>query len=486
MMDCNDLGYAFQEQLAVLPAEGMLTHWAGLTGFQQTELGVEILLKEVRSSRVVRTDDELETVRRDDPEAEFVWDTCIRYVGEYEESDEDRICPRCGAAMVPRGSQTTILKHSTNGLQKAEIHVKRRRLQCTHCGHRPTVTLPFQAGHHRITCQLEQDIEQLCRLGLTHSHIHRLTGVHRHIIKAIDKRRLEEEYKNGGTLKKPDRQARFLGIDEFSLHSGHQYATQIMDMETGHVLFLAKGKKKDVVYQFIDHVGLRWMAGVKAVCCDMNAGFANAFRERCPHLEIVYDRFHLVQNFNEMVLTEVRKDVQKELLKNGDVDGAKLLKRSKYIILSSRATREENDRKAEERRTLRAEEGEAASGVRKKGQVERHDEIIALNELFFIADYVKESLSAAYQQTDRSVMEADIREIIAVCRETRNEHFIRFAGLLERHIDGITAHALYPRNSGRIEGMNNKIKTLRRRSYGMSDTEFFFLKIMDASRRRTA
>lgn len=118
--------------------------------------------------------------------------------------------------------------------------------------------------------------------------------------------------------------------------------------------------------------------------------------------------------------------------------------------------------------------------------MERYNEIIALNELFFIADYIKEALGAAYQQTDRTVMEADIREIIAQCRATENPHFIDFADLLEDHLDGITAHAVYPYTSEKIEGTNNKIKTIRRRSYGLADTDYFFLKIMDASRRRTA
>ena len=314
-----------------------------------------------------------------------------------------------------------------------------------------------------------------------------MTGVDRHIIKSIDKCRLEEKFMDGGVLRKPEYQTKHLGIDEFSLHKGHSYAVQFMDLERGHVLFVIKGKTKDVVYKFIEHVGLTWMAGVEAVFCDMNADFPRAFLEKCPHLEIVYDRFHLVKNFNTMVLTEVRKDVQRELQKNNDPEAAKALKGSKYIILSNRSTLQELDRKAKERRSNNTKAGEDVPEVEKKKSLEeRYDEIIALNELFFMGDYLKNMLTVAYQQTDRDVMEADIREIIAVCHATENKHFLRFAGLLERHLSGITSHAVYPGTSGKVEGMNNKIKTIRRRSYGLSDTAFFFLKIMDASRRRSA
>ena len=93
-------------------------------------------------------------------------------------------------------------------------------------------------------------------------------------------------------LKKPERQARILGIDEFLLHEGHQYATVIIDMDTGVILWIAKGKKKEVVYGFIEHVGLEWMSKVEAVSCDMNSDFIDAFQERCPHIKAVYDRFH--------------------------------------------------------------------------------------------------------------------------------------------------------------------------------------------------
>ena len=46
--------------------------------------------------------------------------------------------------------------------------------------------------------------------------------------------------------------------------------------------------------------------------------FAAAFQEKCPHLEIVYDRFHIVKNFNEVVLGEVRKDEYNGLREDGD------------------------------------------------------------------------------------------------------------------------------------------------------------------------
>ena len=72
-------------------------------------------------------------------------------------------------------------------------------------------------------------------------------------------------------------------------------------METGHILWIAGGKKKQVVYDFIDHVGLKWMDQVEAVACDMNSDFQEAFEEKCPHIQPVFDYFHIVKNFCDAI-----------------------------------------------------------------------------------------------------------------------------------------------------------------------------------------
>ncbi len=84
---------------------------------------------------------------------------------------------------------------------------------------------------------------------------------------------------------------------------------------------------------------------------------------------------------------------------------------------------------------------------------------------------------------DEAKMAESITEIIDTCNATGNEHFIWFANLLENHFEGIIAHASLPFSSGKVEGINNMIKTIRRTGYGYPDDEYFFLKIMDQSRK---
>lgn len=75
-----------------------------------------------------------------------------------------------------------------------------------------------------------------------------------------------------------------------------------------------------------------------------------------------------------------------------------------------------------------------------------------------------------------------ITKILDLCANSGNKHMEWFWRLLVRHFDGIISHATYHISAGKIEGINNKIKTLRRQAYGYPDDEYFFLKLIDMSR----
>ena len=179
--------------------------------------------------------------------------------------------------------------------------------------------------------------------------------MNRNIVKEIDKERLIKLYTKDGLGKeliKPETTAKYLCIDEFKLHNGYKYATHIIDYDTGKILWIAEGKKKQVVYDFIKHVGKEWMKNVIAVSCDMNFDFEEAFNEECPHLQIVYDFFHIKKNLNEKVINEVRKDEQQKLIENGDEKAARILKRTKYILCSSEQTLLKKDQEVKEGKIL--------------------------------------------------------------------------------------------------------------------------------------
>ena len=321
----------------------------------------------------------------------------------------------------------------------------------------------------------------LLELGLTNKIVSELTGLDKNTVKKIDKERLLKKYTTDDKhLKKPERQAKYLGVDEFLLHKDHEYATIIIDLETGHVLWLAYSKNKKALYDFIKFVGEKWMDGVEAVACDINSDYQEVFEDCCPHIQVIR------KNFNNKVVTEVRKDEQRRLYSEGRKEDAKMLKNTKYILTSNRQTLRKKDDKAKEDRKANIETKIFDGGKQKEtigGSEELYDSLLKENKLLFLSDMVKEKLSHAYTLGDEYKMAKEITEIIDICNDSSNKYFRWFSNLLEKYFEGIIAHGTYKISSGKVEGPNNLIKTVRRKAYGYRDKDYFFLKIMDESRR---
>lgn len=402
------------------------------------------------------------------------------------------ICDHCGGQMVGHGTHTITLWHLPMGMDRTRVEAGRRCWMCSCCGRTHTAEVPFKAEHHRVTVPLMHYVWDLLTLGLTLKEVSQVTGLHQATVKSIDEARLRSIYTEVGEdgarrLRRPERQARFLGIDESELHNGHRYATVIIDLETGHVLWLAHSKKKKVVHDFCDFVGDERVSGVVAIACDTDADYERALEERHPHLDIVYDHFHLVKNLNEKVISAVRKDEQRRLVEEGDEEAARSLKGSKYILMTKSETRATKDGDARAGKVIsRGDELSDKEEVTQRGGCrERYKKLIKENELLATCDLVKEMLAKAYTYKQPKRMRDLMEEIVAVCKGTGNEHFLWFARLVEGHMEGIVAHAKHRISSGRVEGTNGMIKQLRRTGYGYPDDQYFFLKIFDASRRGT-
>ncbi len=405
--------------------------------------------------------------------------------GEIELPEGERVCS-CGQRMHLQGSRPLTLRHLCIGGNLSCVRFPRSRLHCPRCGAARMQNIAFQAPKHRITVELYEYTRCLLSYGTyTNKEVAEITGLGENTVKDIDLQRLKGKYTvDGETLAVPEKTTRFLGIDEFKLHDGYKFATHIIDMETGHILWIAQGKKKQVVYDFIEHVGLEWMSHVEAAACDMNSDFEEAFCEKCPHIQPVFDHFHIVKNFNEKVVSAIRKDEQKRLIEEGNTEAAAALKGSRYILTSNRSTLRKKDEEARNGKVVA--KGSVLFGTedrkRTEGYEARYDELLNQNKLLFTCDLVKEKLASAYACNSREKMERELAELLVLCVGSENDHLINFAYMIARHFDGITAYTIYGISSGMIEGINNKIKTLRRQAYGYPDDEYFFLKLLDMSR----
>lgn len=402
-------------------------------------------------------------------------------------TDLPEICPACGSDQIDVHQHHEIsLRHLPLMTKPHTVTVRRTRGCCRSCRAIVWQPIPFKMSGHRITKHLAAFIISFLEKGYTLKEVSDITGVHPAIIKEVDRRRLKETYDQY----KPSAYSRYIAIDEFLLHKGHRYATVVMDLETGHVLFCEEGKKKEQVLHFITQMGKSWMSKVEAVAMDMNAQYDSAFKEWAPHVHIVYDLFHLVKLYNDTVLTAMRRRKQQELQEQGDTAGYTIYKGSRYLLLSNRATLQDKDARAKENNRSLSEQY-AKKGlslppgarIMHTGHEARLDALLSANSELSAAYILLEQLKLAFTSGSRSTLETGMQSWLHLARQCTAPEIRRFANTVEHHLHGIVNHAHYPISTGKLEGTNNMIKTLRRKAYGLPDTPYFFWKIMEASRR---
>ena len=206
------------------------------------------------------------------------------------------------------------------------LHVPVRRVDCLQCG-RTTEAIDWLPARSRLTARLQAWVEALLML-MPISHVVRLTGLHWHTIKTIDKRRLQAEF---GAFDPGD--VRRLVMDEFALHKGHRYATVIMDAERTRVLWVGKGNSREAIRPFFELLGERCRQ-IEAVAMDMNTAFDREVQFHCPRAEVVYDLFHVVARYGRDVIDRIRVD-QANALKD-DRHARKIVKASRWLLLRNR------------------------------------------------------------------------------------------------------------------------------------------------------
>ncbi len=393
-------------------------------------------------------------------------------------------CPRCESKAYRHGTFTRRLWDLPILGRRHLVVVTGNRYRCTSCHHMWRQRIEFASPDHNFTTRLGRRMQTRINLGETLTSVSRDFGIHPYTLYRMDRGFLMDRH--GRYVPKT---ATHIGIDEFLLHEGHRYATIVTDLDSGDVIFVEEGKRKQQAEDFFRFVGPGWMRNVKAVSMDMNAQYDSAFREHFPHIEIVYDYFHLIKLFNDSVLTSIRRRLQNEALDRGDSAAYKVLKGGRFILLSSRERLKEKDLDAHdnnvelfesyERKGLPIPPGRRRMFAHRSGKLE---DMLAMNRDLNVAYFLLEQLRSAYEVTDRDAMEKGFDLWLRLAGQSSCREILSFRRTVELHLDGILSHARYPINSGRVEGTNNMVKTLKKKAYGFRDSQYFFMKILVSSR----
>ncbi len=115
--------------------------------------------------------------------------------------------------------------------------------------------------------------------------------------------------------------------------------------------------------------------------------------------------------------------------------------------------------------------------ISKEHQKALLDAALEINQPLAVVYYLKEELRQMWSQPSREFAERYIMSWITKAEQSGIQMLKRFAKSIRRHFQSILNHYDYSISTNIIEGLNNKIKTLHKQSYGFRDIEFFKLKI---------
>lgn len=357
--------------------------------------------------------------------------------------------PRCGhcGKLTCRVHDTHYRRIRERDLfdQQVWLDVPVRRVICPQCGVR-VEQIEWIDGRRHMTVAMHRYAEALARI-LPVKHVADLLGLHWHTIKQIDMQRLQRE------VAEPDRsRLRYLLMDEFALHKGHRYATVVSCAETQQVIWIGEGRSRAAIRPFFTWLG-EACDRIEAVGMDMNTAFDLEVQKHCPQAAVVYDLFHVVAKFGREVIDRVRVDQANQLRE--DRPARQVIKRSRWLLLRNR-------------QNLTNE------------QAVHLDELLAINQPLTTVYLLKSQLKELWYAPTEAIARQRWDEWYRLARESGLKPLITFARRLKLYMEGIIASARFRLQTSVLEGMNNRIKVIKRMAYGYRDTDYFFLKIKAA------
>lgn len=334
----------------------------------------------------------------------------------------------------------------------------RARLRCPRCG--PTVeAVDWLDKHQRMTCRLAEKIARLAMV-LPIDHVADWFAVHWTTVKQLHRRALEQQL--GPITRESLAGVRFLAIDEFAIQKGHRYATVIVDPTTKRVLWVSRGRDRAAVRPFFELLGKRGCAEIEAIAMDMSGPFGDEVRSQCPQAAIVYDLFHVVARYGREVIDRVRVDETNRIAqaagpnRHGIRAQRRVIKGTRWLLLRNRDA-----------------VTNAADRIRLK-------ELLVANRALFVVYVLKDDLKQLWRFRYMAAAQRFWQHWYRRAMASRLEPLQHFTRRLQPYLAGILNHCRYPLNTALVEGINNKIKVIKRMAYGYRDDSYFFLRIRAA------
>lgn len=228
------------------------------------------------------------------------------------------------------------------------------------------------------------------------------------------------------------------------------FMTVIVDQRTRKVIWVSQSRRKEALDEFFQILGEEGCKRIKVVATDQHEGYSASVKEYCPNAKVVWDRFHLVQNFNE-ALNEERKLELENIDPEGQM-GDLMNGKYRYVFLTKA-----NNRKSKDTRHI--------------------EEVMRLNDKMAKLEMIKEHFHRMFECDDALEAQVMLCECYEWAWQAKAMNIVRWILSImdDARFWNYFDHKV---TTGVSEGINRAIKGLKWQAYGYKDMLYFALKIM--------
>lgn len=320
-----------------------------------------------------------------------------------------------------------------------------RRVACRRCGAVKQERLAWLADTPGYTKRFAFAVGRRCRMA-TIEDVAREFRLDWRTVKALEVQYMREQLRRAGTPA-----PKVIGIDEISIRKGHTYRIVVSDLERRRPIWFGGVDRSEAsLAAFYAWLGPQKSHRIRLAVMDMWKAFRNATQQPAPQASILFDKFHVLRHLGE-ALDKVRKSEYARLTGQD----RRFIKGQKYTLLSHRA-----NLTLDGRRALQT--------------------LLKANKRLNTAYLLKEAFGQLWDYQTEGWARRFFEHWKAALKWQRLKPYQQFAAMIERHWDGIAAYC-HPENKvalGFVEGLNNKIRVLQRRAYGLRDEEYLRLKVL--------
>jgi len=338
-----------------------------------------------------------------------------------------------------------LVRDLVNGDNRIYLELEVRRLFCRRCGKVKQEKLSFLADNPFYSKRFAFYVGKRCSAS-TVKDIAEEFHLDRSTVKELEIQYMREKLRRAG---KP--RPKVIGIDEISIRKGHIYRIVVSDLEKRRpIWFGGEDRSEESMNLFYEWLGPAKTRHIRLAVMDMWKPFEKSTHQLASQAAILYDKFHVIRHLNE-ALDKIRKSEYARLTGNN----RKFIKGQKYTLLSHR-----ENLTTDGRRSLKT--------------------LLTANKRLNTAYILKEEFGQLWDYQSEAWARRFFDNWKASLKWQRLEPYEKFAKMIERHWDGIAAFCK-PENKvalGFVEGLNNKIRVIQRRAYGLRDQEYLRLKVL--------